>query len=108
MLTFNVDIELKKKFLLAVALVLSPAVAHANNIDIDINAIPKISSEYFSNLEKKPRLLSNINEESGKSGNIKINNDLTVKVINGGVNVPEYALKLVRINDHTIRLEIEN
>jgi len=106
MLSFSLDIGLRKQLLLAFALILSPALVNANNLDVDVNAIPKISSEYFSSMEMKPRFwLSPNTDESGNRNDITVNSNLTIKVIDGGVNVPEYALKLVKTKDNLVRLD---
>jgi len=103
----RIDVELKSHLLLAFVLALSPAVVNANNINVEANAIPKISSEYFSNINMKPRFW--IGQTAGKSINqndIKLSKDLIVTVIGNGINVPEYALKLVITKDHVVRLDL--
>ncbi len=106
MLSFSLDIGLRKQLLLVFALILSPELVNANNLDVNVNAIPKISSEYFSSMEMKPRFwLSLNNDESGNPNDITVNNNLTIKVIDGGVNVPEFALKLVKTKNNLVRLD---
>ena len=107
MLFFRIDVELKSPLLLAFALALNPAIVNANTINVEANAIPKISSEYFSNMNMKPRFW--IGQTAGKSINqndIRVGKDLIVTVIGNGINVPEYALKLVITKDHVVRLDL--
>lgn len=105
MLFSRIDVELKSPLFLAFVLALSPAVVNANNINVEANAIPKISSEYFSNMNMKPRFW--IGQTVGKSikTTSNISKDLIVSVIGNGINVPEYALKLVITKDHVVRLD---
>lgn len=85
---------------------LSPVLVNANNLDVDVNAIPKISSDYFSSMEMKPKFWFSPNtDELGNRNDITVNNNLTIKVIDGEVNVPEYALKLVKTKDNLVRLD---
>jgi len=106
MLFNRIDTKFKSLLLLALTLALSPSVVNANNINVETNAIPKISSEYFSNMNMKPRFW--IGQTAGKSINqndIRVGKDLIFTFIGNGINVPEYALKLVITKDHVVRLD---
>jgi uncharacterized protein involved in high-affinity Fe2+ transport len=110
MLSSRLPIEIKTPLLLALTLALSSSVVNANNINVNVNveanAIPKISSEYFQNMNMKPRFW--IGQTAGKSINqndIRVGKDIIVTVIGNGINVPEYALKLVITKDHVVRLD---
>ena len=106
MLFNRIDTKFKSLLLLALTLALSPSVVNANNIIVETNAIPKISSEYFSNMNMKPRFW--IGQTAGKSINqndIRVGKDLIFTFIGNGINVPEYALKLVITKDHVVRLD---
>ncbi|TSA58600.1 MAG: hypothetical protein D4R39_00085 [Methylophilaceae bacterium] len=106
MLFNRLDAKFKSPLLLALTLALSPSVVNANNINVETNAIPKISSEYFSNMNMKPRFW--IGQTAGKSINqndIRVGKDLILTFIGNGINVPEYALKLVITKDHVVRLD---
>jgi hypothetical protein len=107
---FSLEIGVRKQLLLAFALILSPSLTNAKILNVESNAIPQISSEYFTNLEMKPRFwLSPKSYELDNINEIKINKDLTIKVIGLGVNVPECALTVVQTKDNTIRLDcLEN
>ena len=106
MLFNRIDTKFKSLLLLALTLALSPSVVNANNINVETNAIPKISSEYFSNMNMKPRFW--IGQTAGKSINqndIRVGKDLIFTFIGNGINVPEYALQLVITKDHVVRLD---
>lgn len=107
---FSLEIGLRKQFFLAFALTLSPSLTNAKILNVESNAIPQISSEYFTNLEMKPRFwLSPKSDELNNLNDIKINKDLSIKIIGRGVNVPECALTVVQTKDNTVRLDcLEN
>jgi|APCry1669188910_1035180.scaffolds.fasta_scaffold06452_2 hypothetical protein len=102
----KLDVEFKSPLLLALALALSPTVVNANSLNVEANAIPKISSEYFSNMNMKPRFWVGLTaDKSINQNDIRVSKDLVVTVIGNGINVPEYALKLVKTKDHIVRLD---
>jgi hypothetical protein len=105
MLSSRIDVLLKSPLLLAFVLALSPAVVNANTINVESNAIPKISSEYFSNMNMKPIILISQSTNKINQSDIRVSKDLIVTVIGNGINVPEYALKLVKTKDHIVRLD---
>ncbi|MDP1958528.1 hypothetical protein [Hydrogenophaga sp.] len=106
MLSFSLDIEWGKKLLPVIVLSLISVTVNADEFIGDTYKIPNISSEYFSSMRMKPRFwLTTNNDESANASNLEISKELMLKVIDGEVNVPEYALRLVKTKDHTVRLD---
>lgn len=95
-----------KKLLLAVALIFSPVISNAATPNYNAENIPNLLAAYFSISELQPKLWLNQGSISNTHDLYSSDNQsLSVQLISGGVNIPEFPLRVVKVTENEVRLE---